>query len=125
MIKQINPAELPPPIGAYAYATQANGFLFISGLLPMLPNGEKLASAPFKQQVTQTLSNMLVILKAAGLDQTKLVQVRVYLTNIDNWPEFNEVYSEWIGTHRAARCVIPVPSLHSGVAIEIEATAVA
>ena len=55
----------------------------------------------------------------------RLVQVRVYLTDIDDWPAFNTLYANWAGDARPARAVVPVPMLHHGFRLEIEAVAVA
>jgi enamine deaminase RidA (YjgF/YER057c/UK114 family) len=55
----------------------------------------------------------------------RLLQVRVYLTDIDQWGAFNTLYAEWAGAHRPARAVVPVPALHFGLMIEVEAVALA
>ena len=62
-------------------------------------------------------------LKAAGSAIDRLVQVRVYVTDIGSWPAFNTIYATRIGTSRPARAVVPVPQLHYGFKIEIEAVA--
>jgi enamine deaminase RidA (YjgF/YER057c/UK114 family) len=64
-------------------------------------------------------------LRAAGSSPQQLVQVRVYITDIALWPEFNALYASWIGAHRPARAVVPVPQLHHGLKIEVEAVALA
>jgi len=51
------------------------------------------------------------------------VQVRVYVTDINQWPAFNTIYAKWIGASRPARAVVPVPELHFGFKIEVEAVA--
>ena len=63
-------------------------------------------------------------LKGAGSSIDKLTQVRVYVTDIATWPAFNALYAKWAGAARPARCVVPVPQLHYGFKIEIEAVAV-
>lgn len=73
--------------------------------------------------MTQTLANVKAVLDAAGTDITRLVQVRVYIVDIALWPEFNEIYAQWCGDARPARAVVPVPHLHYGCAVEIEAVA--
>ncbi len=122
-IDYIQPDSLPPPLGHYAYATCANGFVFVSGLLPTLPDGTKMIGASFTEQTQQVFKNLETILHASGSDKTKLVQVRVYVTDIANWALFNQLYAQWLGAAKPARCVVPVPELHYGLAIEIEATA--
>ena len=63
-------------------------------------------------------------LQGAGSSIDKLTQVRVYVTDIASWPAFNALYAKWAGAARPARCVVPVPQLHYGFKIEIEAVAI-
>jgi hypothetical protein len=67
----------------------ANGFVFISGQLPIAPDGRKLADAPFEAQAKQVLANVAAALTAAGSTVSRLVQMRVYVTDIQSWPAFN------------------------------------
>ncbi len=118
-----NPETMATPGGHYSHAVKANGFVFVSGQLPIARDGTKLADAPFEQQAQQTLDNVAAALKAAGSAVDRLVQVRVYVTDIASWPAFNTMYAAWIGSSRPARAVVPVPQLHYGFKIEIEAVA--
>jgi 2-iminobutanoate/2-iminopropanoate deaminase len=123
-ITSTNPSAMAPPGGHYSHAVSANGFVFVSGELPIAPDGTKLDKAPFEQQAQQVLDNVAAALKEAGSSVDKLVQVRVYVTDIGNWPAFNALYAKWTGNAKPARCVVPVPHLHYGFLIEVEATAV-
>jgi 2-iminobutanoate/2-iminopropanoate deaminase len=71
------------------------------------------------------LDNVGSALAAAGSSINRLVQVRVYVSDIRQWPAFNTIYAKWIGSTRPARAVVPVPELHYGFKIEIEAVALA
>ena len=119
-----NPVTMAPPGGHYSHAVSANGFVFVSGELPIAPDGKKLNEASFDQQAQQVLDNVALALKGAGSSVDKLVQVRVYVTDIGDWPAFNALYAKWAGATRSARCVVPVPQLHYGFKIEVEAVAV-
>jgi 2-iminobutanoate/2-iminopropanoate deaminase len=123
-IQQVNPGNMAPPGGHYSHATITNGFVFVSGQLPITPSGELLNQAGFDDQVKQTLSNVKTVLEAAGSSVAQLVQVRVYITSISNWPMFNQIYKEWAGQSLPARAVVPVPELHYGLSIEVEAVGV-
>jgi reactive intermediate/imine deaminase len=112
------------PGGHYSHAVTAGGFVFVSGQLPIAPDGAKLNETPFEQQAQQVLDNIAHALKGAGSGVDKLIQVRVYVTDIASWPAFNTLYAKWCGNARPARCVVPVPQLHYGFKIEIEAVAV-
>jgi 2-iminobutanoate/2-iminopropanoate deaminase len=118
-----NPATMAQPGGHYSHAVTANGFVFISGQLPIARDGSKLVDATFEQQAEQTLNNIASALTAAGTTIDRLVQVRVYITDIRLWPAFNAIYAKWIGSSRPARAVVPVPELHFGLKIEVEAVA--
>ena len=93
----------------------------MSGQLPIAPDGSKLNDAPFERQAQQVRDNVAAALAAAGSSVERLVQVRVYVTDIQSWPAFNTLYAKWAGAARPARAVVPVPELHYGFKIEVEA----
>lgn len=117
-------SQLAPPGGHYSHVIVANGFVFVSGQLPITATGERLVDAGFDEQVAQTLANVRQALLAAGVDIEQLVQVRIYLDDVANWPRLNEIYARWAGTARPARAVVPTGPLHYGFKVEIEAVAV-
>ena len=123
-IQRINPTTLAPPGGHYSHAVVANGFVFISGQLPITSAGEKLNQASFEEQARQVLANVQAALEAAGSSVANLAQVRVYVTDIEQWPAFNRIYLAWAGAAPPARAVVPVPLLHYGFLIEVEAVGV-
>jgi 2-iminobutanoate/2-iminopropanoate deaminase len=118
-----NPTSMAKPGGHYSHAVTGNGFVFVSGQLPIAPDGAKLNDAPFERQAQQVLDNVAAALAGAGSAVERLVQVRVYVTDIASWPAFNTIYAQWIGASRPARAVVPVPELHYGFKIEVEAVA--
>lgn len=120
----INPAAMAAPGGHYSHAVVAGGFVFVSGQLPITAAGLKLNDAPFEVQTQQVLDNLQAALQAAGSSVDQLVQVRVYITDISLWPVFNTLYAAWAGASKPARAVVPVPQLHYGFKLEMEATAV-
>jgi len=121
----INPNDSAAPGGHYSHAVTAGGFVFVSGQLPIAHDGRKLADASFEEQTQQVLDNVACALTAAGSGVEKLVQVRVYVTDIAQWPQFNTLYAAWAGAARPARAVVPVPVLHYGFKVEVEAVALA
>ncbi|MDN8555231.1 RidA family protein [Citrobacter werkmanii] len=114
-----------PPAGHYSHSTTAGGFVFISGQLPVTQDGEKKTDASFEEQTRLALQNVDACLAGAGVSRQHLVSVRVYVTDINQWPTFNRIYGEWIGDFRPARAVAGVAKLHYGFAVEIEAMALA
>ncbi|QHB56745.1 RidA family protein (plasmid) [Ralstonia solanacearum] len=125
-VRYLNAPTLRAPAGHYSHAVCANGFVFVAGQIPVTPDGRKLVDAPFEEQVRQVLENLDAVLAASGTDRARLVQVRVYVTDMEtHWPAFDTLYRAWIGEVRPARAVVPVPTLHYGLAVEIEAMALA
>jgi reactive intermediate/imine deaminase len=121
--RMVTADSLAAPGGHYSHAVVAGGLVFVSGQLPITPLGVKLADSPFAEQARQVLANVTAALVAAGSGIDRLVQVRAYVTEIADWPEFNLLYSEWAGGARPARAVVPVPALRHGFNIEVEAVA--
>jgi len=122
-LAQINPPTMAAPGGHYSHAVKAGGFVFVSGQLPIASDGTKLNESSFEEQAKQVLDNVAHALQGAGSSIGKLTQVRVYVTDIGTWPAFNAIYAKWAGETRPARCVVPVPQLHYGFKIEVEAVA--
>src|SRR5262249_31905822 len=122
-IVHTSPATMATPGGHYSHAVAAGRFVCGAGQRPIAPDGKKLNDAPFEDQVRQVLDNVAHALKGAGSSVDRLTQVRVYVTDIEQWPTFNAMYAKWIGDARPARCVVPVPQLHYGFKIEVEAVA--
>lgn len=120
-MQQVNPSNMAPPGGHYSHASIASGLVFVSGQLPITASGKLLNEASFEEQVNQTLLNVKTVLEAAGSSVAQLVQVRVFITSIGNWPAFNQIYKEWAGQSFPTRAVVPVPELHYGFSIEVEA----
>lgn len=118
-----NSLAIVPPAGHYSHVCVAGEQVFISGQLPIHPDGTTLSDRSFEEQARQVLENVDACLSCVGLDRTKLTQVRIYVTNIQNWPIFNELYASWIGEHRPARAVAGVSELHFGLGVEVEAVA--
>ena len=120
-----NPADRPPPAGHYSHAAIGADLVFIAGQLPVTPEGRALAGEPFYVQARQVLTSLRVAPEAAGSGVPRLLSVRVYLVDIGLWGRFNKLYAEWAGAHRPARAVVPVPALHHGLLLEVEAAALA
>jgi 2-iminobutanoate/2-iminopropanoate deaminase len=114
----------PKPAGHYSQGTAWRDLVFVSGQLPARPDGSHLADKPFEAQARQALANLLSILAEAGSGPEHLLRVTAYLVGVGNWPEFNRVYAEMLGEAKPARTVVPVPELHHGYLVEVEAIAV-
>ncbi|MEQ5167957.1 RidA family protein [Proteus sp. G2618] len=115
---------LSSPGGHYSHVVTANNMSFISGLLPLDKQGNPLADKPVEVQITQVLENLNACLLGINAKKTDIAQVKVYVTDINEWPIVNELYAKWIGEHRPARLVAGVKELHFGSKIEIEAVVI-
>jgi reactive intermediate/imine deaminase len=114
----------PTPAGHYSQAIVSRGHVFISGQLPIRPDGRPLAEGGFEAQARQAIENMLEILRAAGGTPQHLVRVTAYIVGVANWARFNAVYASMLPDVRPARTVVPVPELHYGYLVEVDAIAV-
>ena len=123
MIEHIVTQKAPVPRGHYAQATKANGFVFVSGQLPLIPGGEVALAEGLEAQVRQALSNVREVLLAAGSDVGQLISVQIYVSDIEFWPRLNELYKEFIGDPAPARTVVPCGQLHYGAYVEMSAIA--
>lgn len=113
----------PPAHAHYVPATGYGGLVFASGQLPRLADGTHTNDRSFEDQVRLTLDNLDRVLAAAGTSRDRVLHVRAFLVGIDNWDAFNRVFAEFFGDWRPARTVVPVPDLHFGYLVEIEAVA--
>jgi enamine deaminase RidA (YjgF/YER057c/UK114 family) len=87
------------------------------------PDGTHRAGDSFEEQTEQTLANLIAILHAAGAGPKDVLKVTAYLVGVEHWPTFNKLYGMAFGEARPARAVVPVPALHHGHLIELEAVA--
>lgn len=110
----------------YSPFTVGGGLIFVSGQLPLKPGRDtSLANAPFEEQVEQTLRNLEAVLRTAGAELSQVIKTTVYLSDIADWDELDELYGQFFGATRPSRSVVPTGPLHFGFRIEIEAIALA
>ena len=117
------PQDLALPGGHYSHATRFGDLVFTSGQLGIRPDSSHTADLPFEEQARQALANMIGAVRAAGAEASGIVKVTAYIVGVENWPRFNAVYAEVMGEHRPARTVVPVPDLHYGYLVEVDAVA--
>jgi 2-iminobutanoate/2-iminopropanoate deaminase len=122
-MKKISTSNAPEAAGHYSQAIVANGFIFVSGQLPLDPITRKVVEGGIDDQVRQTMANVRNILVAAGADLEDIVKVNISIVDGDLWGEVNRVFAEVMGEHKPARAVIPCGPLHYGALCEIEVIA--
>jgi 2-iminobutanoate/2-iminopropanoate deaminase len=122
-MKKIQVEGTPIPKGHYSQAIVHNGLVYVSGQLPMgLVIGEPLLG-DIEAQTEAALLNVETVLKAAGSSLDQVVQMTIYISDMEYWGKVNEVYARVMGGHRPARAIVPVKELHFGLGIEIQAIA--
>ena len=107
----------------YSQAIKANGFVFVSGQLSLLPGQKELKGGDIAEQTEQVFANLRAILEEAGSSLDQLVKTTVFLQNLDDFAGMNEVYARHVGGTPPARSTVEVAKLPSGALVEIEAIA--
>jgi 2-iminobutanoate/2-iminopropanoate deaminase len=114
----------PKAIGPYSQAIVANGMVFVSGQIPIDPASGNLVEGSITDQTKQVMSNLAAILDAAGADFSKVVKTTVYLKDMGDFTDMNEVYGSHFPDHKPARATVQVAKLPRDVAVEIDCIAV-
>lgn len=115
----------PAPIGPYSQAIRANGFVFVSGQIPLDPVTGNIVQGGVAEQTHQVLKNLRVVFEAAGSGLQEVVKTTIFLTNLDDFQKINQIYAEYFGEAKPARSTVQVSRLPREALIEIEAVALA
>ena len=120
----IETAAAPQAIGPYSQAIKANGFLFISGQLPIDPQTGQMSAVDAVAQTKQAMENLGAILNAEGLRFVDVVKTTIYLTDLTEFARVNECYGAYFESAPPARATVQVAALPKGAKVEVEAIAV-
>ena len=124
MKQPIATAQAPAAIGPYSQAIEANGTVYVSGQLPIDPATGEFAEGGIKELTRQSLTNMRHILEEAGLSMPNVVKTSVFLADMADFAEMNEVYSQFFEAPFPARSAVAVKTLPKNARVEIECIAV-
>ncbi len=119
MKRAIETARAPKPIGPYSQATVVNGFVFLSGLIPITPDGI-LTKGDIVSEFKTIIGNAAAILTEAGSSLEKVVKVTVFMTDLSSFDAMNKAYSEVFKPPFPARSTVQVASLPKAVDLEID-----
>ena len=122
-MKPIATTQAPAAIGPYSQAIEANGFVYVSGQLPIVPETGQFPGNDIKEQTRQSLRNVQAILQAAGLGLQNVVKTTVLLASMADFASMNEVYAELFAAPFPARSAFAVRDLPKGALVEIEVIA--
>lgn len=123
MKKVVATSNAPAAVGPYSQAVEADGTLYISGQIPVVPSDGSIPSS-IEEQTRQSLKNIGAILTEAGMGYPDVVKTTVLLTDIADFDAMNKVYAEFFTSEKPARACYQVVALPKGVKVEIEAIAV-
>lgn len=123
MKEEIFTQKAPAAIGPYSQAVKAGGMVFVSGQLPVNPVTNEFAGKSIKEQTRQSLENVKAILKQSGLGMEQVLKTTVFLDNMENFAEMNEVYAEFFNQPFPARAAVEVRRLPKDALVEIEVIA--
>ncbi len=122
-MKLIATQDAPQAIGPYSQAIEANGFIYTSGQIALMPNGN-MEDRGVEHQAHQVMKNLFYVLEAAGAHFNDVIKTTIYLANMDDFATVNKVYTHYFGTHKPARSTIAVKTLPKNALVEIECIAV-
>jgi 2-iminobutanoate/2-iminopropanoate deaminase len=123
MKKEVKTDKAPQAIGPYSQGIIANGFVFCSGQIPLVPETGALATAAIEDQTRQVLKNLSAVLDAAGSSLDQVVKATVFLQDMNDFAAMNKIYAEFFKSPFPARAAVQVARLPRDVKIEIEAVA--
>lgn len=110
----------PKAIGQYSQAVEANGFVFVSGQIPLDPKTGNIVTGDIREQTKRVMENGKAILAAAGCAMSDVVKATIYLKNIGDFASVNEIYGSYFPADPPARSTVEVSRLPKDVAIEID-----
>lgn len=112
-------SSAPNAIGPYSQAVKANGLLFTSGQIAINPATNTVEAKTIEEQTTQVCENLKAVVEAAGTDMSKVVKTVCFLSDINDFGAFNEIYGKYF-TSKPARSCVAVKDLPKGVLCEVE-----
>ena len=107
-------------MGPYSIVTEANGFVFISGMVSLVPETGEPVEGDIRVQTHQVMKNIGAVLGDVGLTFDDIVKTTIFVADMADYPAVNEVYGEYVGGSRPARSTIEAGALPGGFLVEIE-----
>lgn len=123
MKKIINSQNAPAPIGPYNQAVFSNGFLFVSGQIPIDPLNNQLITDDIEKETKQVMENLQAILLEAGMTFKNVVKSTIFLSDLNNFVKVNEIYGSYFNEDPPARETVQVAKLPKNAQVEISVIA--
>ncbi len=115
--------KAPKAIGPYEQALKVDGWVFTSGQIALDPKTGAMVEGGIVAQTRRVLENLLNVLEAAGTSMSRVVKTTVYMTNLADFQQMNEIYAEYFPQEKPVRSTVGVASLPRGAMIEIDVVA--
>lgn len=115
--------EVPKPVGPYSIAVEANGFYFLSGIIPLKKSSDTndyVIPEKFSDQLKQVFENLKAALTSLGLDKTHVVKVTIFLTDLNTFSELNAFYENFFEKGFPSRTTVEVSRLPKNAQIELD-----
>ncbi|MBN2425964.1 MAG: RidA family protein [Calditrichaceae bacterium] len=122
--KVIETKNAPAPIGPYSQAIEAGGFIFVSGQIAISPKTGALITDDISGQTKQVVENLKTILESGGSDLENVVKTTIYLKNMDDFTQVNDIYNSYFKESKPARATVEVSRLPKNVLVEIDCIAI-
>jgi len=110
----------PAAVGPYAQAVRHGNTLYLSGQIGLVPTEGRLADDTLAGQARQVMQNLEAVLKAGGCGVSDIIKANIFLIDMNDFPELNDIYAAWLGDHRPARATVAVAALPLGARVEID-----
>ena len=123
MKQTVQTEQAPKAIGPYSQAIKANGFVFASGQIPIIPETGEFVAGGITEQTEQVIKNLSRVLEAAGSGLDRVVKTTVFLADMEEFVAMNEVYGKYFSDEPPARATVEASGLPRGARVEIEAIA--
>lgn len=123
MKERIQTNRAPQAIGPYSQAVKANGFVFVSGQIPIDPNTGHFIAGGIAEQTEQVLKNLAALLEAAGSGLDCVMKTTVFMADMEDFAVMNEIYGKFFTDDPPARATVQAARLPRDARVEIEAIA--
>jgi len=119
----VSTTDAPAAIGPYSQGVVVGNLIFTAGQLPLDPVSGEVVGNEIGEQSESVMRNLESVLRAAGSSLSHVVKTTCFLSDLNDFAAFNEVYGRWFGDHKPARSTVQVAKLPRGVRIEVECIA--
>jgi reactive intermediate/imine deaminase len=117
----ISTDKAPQAIGTYSQAVKTGSTVYLSGQIPLIPETMEMVEGDIKLQIHRVFQNLLAVAEAAGGDLSDVVKLNIFLTDLSNFPQVNEVMAEYFQQPYPARAAIGVSALPKDAGVEMDA----